>query len=92
MEQTDAYKNLPDNLNQLRKIVIENGLSYRGTKHDLKVKILKNNLNASTNSAKEKARKKFSSMIIPDLKEELKKRNLNISKYFFILTVEGNLL
>ena len=43
MEQTDAYKNLPDNLNQLRKIVIENGLSYRGTKHDLKVKILDKN-------------------------------------------------
>ena len=83
MENTEAYINLPDNLNKLRKIVIENGISYRGTKHELKLKILKNKLNCGTTSAKDIARKKYLSMIIPELKEELKKRNLNTSKYIF---------
>ena len=37
---TEAYKNLPDKLSELRKIALANGISYRKTKNELKMKIL----------------------------------------------------
>ena len=43
MDITDSaeYKELSDNQKQLQKIAMGFGLSYRGSKHELKLKILK---------------------------------------------------
>ena len=80
------YKELSDNQKQLQKIGMGFGLSYRGSKHELKLKILKYKENSTDPNVnlKEVARKKYMSMVVPDIKAELMKRKLVFSKYIQI--------
>ena len=78
MDTENGNHSLPDNLGILRELCLKNGLAYRGTKANIKERLVKHGI--LSYKIHDDFHMDFDGMKLPELKLECKKRLLSHSK------------
>ena len=76
-EKMESLSNLPDNLGKLRELCLKNKISYRGTKKQLKEKLIKN---GKTTYSEAVEKTYFVGLKLPELRNECMSRGITHSK------------